>query len=135
MPFRKELDKKKSADAADKQSEAWSVTMEIPCRRCTDENQGIEVCKPIGLFATAHVPSEIWSRIMEKGQDFCCYTCFHSRGWKRTDEVIPCDGCSKIQARKKFDAETQALWDSYPPSRDMRKSDGSVQERCNKECT
>ena len=83
--------------------------MELPCRRCTDLNDGVEVSKPLEAFTTLLQMQELWKSV-RKGQDLCCYKCQHTLGWGVSDAVIPCDKCGNIKARKQFTPEMQGLW-------------------------
>ena len=60
--------------------EKWSRALEIPCRRCTDENGGVEKRKPISAFTSAHLHEDTWRNVIRKGQDLCCFKCGHAQG-------------------------------------------------------
>jgi len=89
----KRIEKKKS-QGDERTDGPWLVSMEIPCRRCTDRNEGIEVKKPRAMFLAIgkKTPSDIWNDTLQKGQDLCCLNCC-SEMWekKRTVPIVGCD--------------------------------------------
>ena len=91
---------------------SWLENMQLPCRECTDRNNGVEVTKPIKSFTIASTEADIWSSTVSKGQDLCCFRCLHTLQWKISDKVIPCDGCGALKARNRFTIEGLRLWES-----------------------
>ena len=92
----------------------WLTSQQLPCRRCTDRNNGIEVWKPISSFSTAHNAEELFSKVLQKGQDLVCAKCIHTElKWnKMFDDVVLCDSCGRLQARCKYDIENRTRWET-----------------------
>ncbi len=100
---------------ADREStgESWMKSMELPCRKCTEANDGVEVCKPVSAFTASHDTSKIWKDVLAHGQDLCCVKCEHRLPWSKvSDAVVPCDSCGQLRARNKFGAQSLRLWES-----------------------
>jgi len=91
----------------------WLEAMPIPCRSCTDLNGGVEVTKPLKAFSTAVQRTALWT-VLRQGQDLCCLRCQHRLQWQTryNKDVIPCDGCNNVKARKDFSPEAQRLWEA-----------------------
>ena len=106
----KQEEQKQSAGSTTEGS--WIENMELPCRVCTDKNDGVEVTKPVKSFTTAFRPTEIWTATIGNGQDLCCFRCRHTLQWKISDAVIPCDGCGALKSRNQFALEVQRLWEA-----------------------
>ena len=93
----------------------WLTTQELPCRRCTDDNNGIEVWKPVSAFYWASCDKQILEeKVLQKGQDLVCYRCARDKlRWNVPKvEDIYCDGCKKWLSRNKFDEKTRTAWES-----------------------
>ena len=86
--------------------------MHIPCRRCTDENGGVEVTKPLSAFTVCSTQRELWKNILSRGQDLSCIRCMVALGGACPKSVVTCDGCGATQARRFFDAEELNIWNS-----------------------
>ena len=84
--------------------------MLIPCRRCTDENGGQEVRKPLLLFAPHVSVADFWENSLAHGQDLCCMRCRNITFREVQDRVLVCDGCQKLLPGKSFDAENMDIW-------------------------
>ena len=52
--------------------ESWLTSQELPCRLCTDRNNGVEVWKPISSFESSTDPDALFKRVLQKGQDLVC---------------------------------------------------------------
>ena len=91
----------------------WLTSQELPCRLCTDRNNGVEVWRNIKSFQIAHTADDLFKKVLQKGKDLACFKCQHNHlKWNRLrDDVIPCDGCGQIQARCKFDSDARQLWE------------------------
>ena len=103
----------KEQDDKEKEStgQSWLLEQTLPCRRCTDMNQGEEVWKPMSLYSVSQDPAQLWKTVVRKGQDIVCWTCRHQLQWGTSDAVIPCDECGSILPKKNFDADTRARWE------------------------
>lgn len=88
----------------------WPQDMLIPCRRCTDENGGAEIRKPLRNFAVASRLQDFWDNALARGQDLCCMRCQQIMRLAMQDAVIECDSCQNMLARSKFDAEYVLIW-------------------------
>ena len=110
----KRVDRKKEEGADDRASnEKWPFCMELPCRICTDDNNGVEVRKPLSAFTSRIKMDEIWKTDISKGQDLVCVRCMHQKlNWKQSDAVMPCDNCNVIRAKKWFNLEMQHAWEA-----------------------
>eukprot|EP00972_Heterocapsa_arctica_P078134 11523499-Heterocapsa_arctica.AAC.1 len=53
--------------------ENWLRSMALPCRRCTETNDGKEVCKAVSAFTFSHEATKIWIHVLPYGQDLCCF--------------------------------------------------------------
>ena len=75
--------------------DSWLIAQELPCRLCTERNDGVEVWKPVSSFDTSTDPDMLLRRVLQKGQDLVCFRCTrqHLKWNKMIDDVIPCDGC------------------------------------------
>ena len=69
--------------------------------------------KPLKAFSTAVERTARWT-VLRQGQDLCCLRCQHRLQWQTryNKDVIPCDGCNHVKARKDFSPEAQRLWDA-----------------------
>jgi len=108
----KRIEKKKSQDDT-RTDGPWLLSMEIPCRRCTDRNEGIEVKKPLAMFLAIgkKTPSDIWNDTLHKGQDLCCSNCLYEMNAEtRRAPIVGCDGCGEVLLRKKFGDEMLKDW-------------------------
>ena len=93
----------------------WLTTQELPCRKCTDDNNGIEVWKPVSAFYWASCDKQILEeKVLQKGQDLVCYRCARDKlRWNVPKvEDIYCDCCLKWLSRTKFDDKTRTAWES-----------------------
>ena len=97
----------------EKSEEQWPFSMELPCRVCTDKNEGQEVWKPLSAFTTSRSLDAVWQNTIAKGQDLVCFKCRHTLKWGPSDAVILCDACNVIRARKEFNAAMQRDWEAY----------------------
>lgn len=92
--------------------DGWITSQELPCRLCTDKNNGVEVWKPISSFESSTDTDTLFKRVLQKGQDLVCYRCTRQylKWSKLFDDVIPCDGCGIIQTSSKYDAANAKIW-------------------------
>jgi hypothetical protein len=102
----------KASKAEESTGQSWIETMELPCRRCTDVNQGVEVTKPLSAFSTSLKLEDLWNTAIRKGQDLTCFKCAHALQWQTVGAVISCDSCGKIQPSKNFTPEMRRLWET-----------------------
>ena len=109
--WKSEERKARQENSSGKDPRPWYLRMELPCRRCTDEDGTKKVCKPVSAFITFTTISNVWKQVLAKGQDLMCLRCQHTLGWSsECRSVIPCDGCGLTQRLEAFSAETQRLW-------------------------
>ena len=88
------------------------LQQELPCRRCTDKNDGVEVWLPLSKFTTAQEPAELLNTL-RKGKGLACFRCARDLAWKpHTDEVIPCERCGLILSRNNYNPEIRKIWES-----------------------
>merc|ERR1711965_119079 len=102
---------KKTGDQKTK-SASWLQKLQIPCRRCTDSNNGVEVLRPLSAFtpeAKEHV-GKIWQTVLAKGQDACCRRCVHHMGSEPESTNIFCETCCSLRPKEFFDEEAQKIW-------------------------
>ena len=105
----KKDDKKEKSTGSE--GERWPLTMELPCRRCTDANNGEEVSKAISAFTTSRATTDIWNYVVSQGQDLCCFKCQHQLQWSVSAAVLLCHGCEILRERKHFDNSTVRRWE------------------------
>ena len=93
----------------------WMQKMMLPCRRCTDQNKGMEVKHPLSLFTTIspHDMEKIWKRVFAQGADLICFPCRHQLAKDaHTVNIVPCTNCAQLRPRRKFQAKFLAYWDN-----------------------
>ena len=97
--------------------------LRIPCRRCTDKNNGEEKLLPLQAFTTkpAQKTQEIWVEVMQLGQDAVCISCKHFIRQARNDSIkdadnIFCEKCCCPRPREFFATEAQQLWEGLGDS-------------------
>ena len=86
-----EVEKEKQENKSSKKYEV--ANMELPCRRCTDNNDNKEVCKPLTQFITNKNLDSLDRDVLRKGQDLVCIKCRHGLRWTNYDDVIFCSMC------------------------------------------
>ena len=109
--WKSEEKKTRQESSSGKDARPWYLRMEVPCRRCTDEDGTKEVCKPVSAFTASSTVSHIWKQVLAKGQDLMCLRCQHTLGLtSECNNVIPCDGCGLTQRLEAFSTDMQGLW-------------------------
>ena len=93
-----------------KKTQKWPQDMMIPCRPCTDENNGVEVRKPLQAFAIVNKVGDFWMQALAKGQDLMCMRCRQKATQSKQDVIIVCDGCQEALPRKKFGQKHIEIW-------------------------
>ena len=63
----KKSEKQKKEDQQTR-SGIWMLAQELPCRRCTDLNHGVEVWKPVSSFSSSRDPDVLKKTVLVKGQ-------------------------------------------------------------------
>ena len=93
---------KAEADKQSRKGEEWPQSMRLPCRVCTDKNNGEEVRRPLCAFDSDRKYTEMWKTIA-LGQDMTCYACKHRRLMDaRKLNTVLCDGCERILPQGRF---------------------------------
>ena len=97
--------------------ETWLHKLKIPCRRCTDVNEGREVLRPISAFTSKESSKvdKIWREVLSHGQDACCLRCVRQlrliRGERLGDDTnMFCEACCRSRPQEFFSSECQEIW-------------------------
>ena len=110
--------KKHEKDDAKKRSvtKAWLLEQTLPCRLCTDNNDGVEVWLPLRAFTTSDDPEVIWKRVVAKGADLACNSCRRALHWEsRTTGAVVCDRCLAEKPERSFVLEDVKAWRAMFP--------------------
>jgi hypothetical protein len=103
-------------DKANEKKKGWDL-FSLPCRRCTDNNAGVEVWKHIEAFgSSSRTMATLQRDVLSKGQDLCCLKCQHHLKWIGKDSkniVVLCDICERGQPVTHFNVANQDMWRNY----------------------
>ena len=102
---------------------SWLSVLELPCRRCTDNNPlGTEVLKAVSGFGTDVLPRDVWQNVVSRGQDLICWACRRDVGDASTQNFICCEGCGIVQPLTDFETQEKKRWHSLDNSSILCKS-------------
>ena len=109
----KRVNSKKEEGSKNRAStEKWPFCMELLCRICSDDNDGVEVRK-LPFFTSRTKMDEIWKKDLSLGQDLICCRCLHQKlKWKQSDAVMPYDNCNVSRAKKCLNLDMQHAWET-----------------------
>ena len=102
--------------------DTWIHRLKIPCRRCTDLNEGREVLRPVSAFANKDETKveEVWREVLSHGQRACYLRCVRQlrliRGDKPGDDTnMLCEACCRSRPQEFFSSSRMSEYtlDAY----------------------
>ena len=96
----------------EKTSDKWPLSMPLPCRKCTDDNGGEEVRKPLKHFSNSGGADlgALWTKVLAQGQDLDCLRCTQLIYKDHRVRLMVCDDCQKVCLCAHFGKEAQRIW-------------------------
>ena len=88
----------------------WITRQTLPCRVCTDKNNGKEIWRPLSYFNHSERP-DILLETLRKGSDLVCQPCRVELEWESADtSMMACGSCQQLMADCNFPLEARDLW-------------------------